>query len=332
MELSIVLPIYNVETYLGTCLDSILDAKISVSYEVLLVLGPSTDRSTQLCQRYVETFPQMRLLRQDGKGLSNARNCGLKAAAGRWITFIDSDDFVRPLPFHRAVEEAISRGGEVLHCNYTMAFSPDHLYRCYDDISLPCEGAEGLCKLFSQYRCFWNTWRCIYSRSFLLEHELWFREGVFCEDLEHTTRVFLTANKLLFSAENYYCYRIARANSLMDVVTLQRLGDTVNMIEYSVALAKEAQDFPEAKDMIDQYVFEWILNLPLLYSVAKGERGEAIKLFRGSLDILSSAQSGWLKVAAFGIRLLGVRLTAGLLWIPKGLRRWRKSKEKELGR
>jgi CDP-glycerol glycerophosphotransferase len=91
----VIVPIYDVERYLGECLDSVL-AQTFTDFEVLLVDDGATDGSTDIAERYVHADPRVRLLRQRNAGLGAARNTGIREARGEFLAFVDSDDTLPP--------------------------------------------------------------------------------------------------------------------------------------------------------------------------------------------------------------------------------------------
>lgn len=93
--LTIIVPVYNVERYLRTCLDSIAQLK-AFSWEAILVDDGSTDTSGQICDEYATQNSKFRVIHQKNAGVSAARNAGLDAAKGEWIWFVDSDDSINP--------------------------------------------------------------------------------------------------------------------------------------------------------------------------------------------------------------------------------------------
>lgn len=97
MDLSIIVPVYNVERYLENCIESIFDQDLDVAqFEVLLMNDGSTDSSYSICQRLAKKHPNIRLFSHDNVGLSATRNRGIDQAQGKYIYFIDSDDFEKP--------------------------------------------------------------------------------------------------------------------------------------------------------------------------------------------------------------------------------------------
>lgn len=93
--ISIIVPVYNVESYLEQCIDSIL-AQSYKNLEIILVDDGSTDRSGDICDRYAEKDSRIHVVHKANGGLSSARNAGLKICHGDYLGFVDSDDYIDP--------------------------------------------------------------------------------------------------------------------------------------------------------------------------------------------------------------------------------------------
>lgn len=113
---SIIIPIYNVEKYLRTCLDSVL-AQTYTAYEVILVNDGSEDDSGKICEEYVKRDKRFFLINQDNKGLASARNTGIRAARGEYIYFIDSDDCINPSLLEIVVNIADQKKANIVQIN-----------------------------------------------------------------------------------------------------------------------------------------------------------------------------------------------------------------------
>lgn len=97
MFLSIIVPVYNVEEYVGECLDSLLDQDITKEdYEIICVNDGSTDKSGEIVSDYVMKHSNVVLLEKENGGVGSARNLGLDNAGGDYVWFVDSDDLVQP--------------------------------------------------------------------------------------------------------------------------------------------------------------------------------------------------------------------------------------------
>ena len=93
MKLSIISPVYNAEKYIDRCVQSILSQKYK-NYELILVDDHSTDSSLTKCQKWKNTDNRIKILKNPSKGVSSARNTGVRCADGEYIMFIDSDEFL----------------------------------------------------------------------------------------------------------------------------------------------------------------------------------------------------------------------------------------------
>ena len=103
VALSVIVPVYNLETCLPMCLDSILRQTFS-DFELILVDDGSADGSLAVCQEYQEKDNRIRLLHQENGGVSSARNTGLNHAVGQYISFVDGDDFIEPDMYERLMK------------------------------------------------------------------------------------------------------------------------------------------------------------------------------------------------------------------------------------
>ena len=93
--ISVIIPVYNVEDYLAECIDSVLGQSYT-DYEIILVDDGATDSSGRMCDEYARKDSRIRVIHQENGGLSAARNTGLRAAWGKYIYFLDSDDYIAP--------------------------------------------------------------------------------------------------------------------------------------------------------------------------------------------------------------------------------------------
>ena len=93
-KISVIAPVYNVEKYLPRCIDSIL-AQTFTDFELLLIDDGSKDHSREICDEYAKKDSRIRVFHKENGGVSSARNLGLDNVKGEWITFVDSDDYLK---------------------------------------------------------------------------------------------------------------------------------------------------------------------------------------------------------------------------------------------
>ena len=104
IAISVIVPIYNTKPYLAECIESILDQKINVPIEVLLIDDGSTDGCGEVCDKYAARDERVRVIHQENQGLSAARNAGLAAADSEYLVFLDADDALRPGALQAALD------------------------------------------------------------------------------------------------------------------------------------------------------------------------------------------------------------------------------------
>ena len=277
MLLSIIVPVYQVEKYLKTCIKSMLDCH-GFSYEIILVVKPSCDKSEYIANEIQKEYSdRVRVVTQDGDGLSNARNVGLRYAIGDYVVFFDSDDYIDATTFSGLMQSLeIRMPVDVVISDYYIVGNSDNISQV-DNI----EGEELICDngyleaFLKKRRNYWNVWQYVLRRTFLLENRLFFLEGVYSEDIEFATGIILTAKKFAFYGKPYYYYRIGREGSLANKVTLKHVVDLMDMLEISMARADSSD--VHLKDVIrDKLSLQYILSFVMIFDVDKDERKKAV--------------------------------------------------------
>ena len=223
MELSIIVPIYNVEDYLEECLESLYNIK-NIELEIILVNDGSKDNSFKIMEKFKDMYPEKTvLINKENGGLSSARNAGMKAAVGEYISFIDSDDFIDVDEFERFFKEGQKDKLDVIVGNmryYTPEKTGDPLFRS-DMIknSGILKGVDFFWELFQKPKCFREeVVDDIYRREFLLKNDIWFNKNIVHEDSEFTPLVYLKADKVRYIDRAFYFYR-QRTGSIMNKVS-----------------------------------------------------------------------------------------------------------------
>lgn len=221
IKLSIIIPVYNVEAYIKACLDSVINQKgvSNYDYEVIVVNDGSPDRSIDIINEYDWNNCQYKIITQENKGLSGARNTGLLYANGEYIWFVDSDDVISDI----AVKEIISVCGlcEIINIGYTEIHN-GHEKKYY----LPnyaTDGKDLLLKGISVPAPFH-----VFKRTFLINNNLRFVEGILHEDMEFTPRCVYLAKKIVTIDKSLYYYQI-RSGSIMTTIKPKRAFDYITV-------------------------------------------------------------------------------------------------------
>lgn len=291
--LSVIVPVYNIAPWLDRCMESVLPAMPEAS-ELLLVTGVSEDESDMKCAQWEQSDKRVRVLCQNGVGLANARNYGVSQSRGKFLLYIDGDDFVDTKQLRWLLDKlpALNPRIQVVMTDYQMTDMSGQVLEEMEQIGseiVLSDRQEILAKVLRRKKCFWNVWRYIYRRDFLIAHQITFLENTLSEDMDYTAKVYAAQPFFAFAHCPFYRYCVGRGSSLMDRPTLKRLGDTVANIKRGVAQAKKHPG-PYMEAFIAQYQFEYLLNIALCAEVPKEDRAEAYRIYRRMQSVLNAGQ------------------------------------------
>lgn len=220
IKLSIILPVYNVASYLRLCLDSIL-RYIDIDTEVIVIDDGSTDESPKICDEYARKYEQVRVRHQQNAGLSAARNAGLSAASGKYVSFVDSDDFVDSSVLNYmvvALEESSAdfavSSYKPIPFNFMSLRCTEKFHKTYDFIN-----SEEFLQNIKKYTM--QVWNKVYRRTFI--DALSFKEGILYEDVAYIHAIAIRMKKAVYIDVPMYYYRVARPGSTVSTFKMTRL-------------------------------------------------------------------------------------------------------------
>lgn len=194
---SIIIPVYNVEAFLPECIESII-SQTYTDWELLLVDDGSTDSSGLVCDRYAALDSRIMAVHTPNRGVSAARNTGLEAARGEWVSFVDSDDHVAPA----YIADMLSRCGDA--DVVVSGWSQDTLWRRFPDIVV---GEEDFLQIFI-HKAFINIWGKIIRRSVIEQAGARFHTQVkWAEDSIFFIKVLLSSHQVRLISQANYFYR-----------------------------------------------------------------------------------------------------------------------------
>ena len=205
---------YNVDQYIGKCLDSCLKQDISKDeYEIIVVDDESPDNSSSIVEEYIKNNKNIRLIHRKNGGLSAARNTGLKEANGEYVWFVDSDDWIEENCLKFLTEFAEDNNIDVLCFGLQLVY-PDGRKTSYniqyEESGKIYKGEDFICKVKMPSA----AWIALYKKEYLNKHSLSFFEGILHEDQEFTPRAYSLANSISFVNRIIYNYN-QRAGSIM---------------------------------------------------------------------------------------------------------------------
>ena len=209
MKVSVIVPVYKVEQYISKCLDSLVNQTLE-DMEIIVVNDGSPDNSEKIIKDYAKKYKNIKYLKKENGGLSSARNFGLKHATGEYIGFVDSDDYVDKRMYQMMYEKAIEASADLVVCDLNYVYE-DKEEKAYSNIETDTTDIKSI--MNNIYPAAWNK---LYKKE-LFDNEVYFKEGVWYEDVEFIYRLLPYVNKIGVVHEHFYKY-IQRENSIIRTI------------------------------------------------------------------------------------------------------------------
>lgn len=226
--LSIIIPVYNVESYLKECLDSIVYYERD-DIEIIAVNDGSTDNSLSILKEYSVKHPIIRIVNQENQGLSAARNSGIQVSKGKYLLFLDSDDFLFPGVLDLVIFDINKDQGKEFFLGraYKYRDGEDTKELCQVDYStINYSSPSHLFLSLHKKSSFWfAAWLLIINRQFLISNNLYFKTGIYHEDELWVPSVFVIAKNMGTINYGFYCYRTEREGSIVTSPKIKREFD-----------------------------------------------------------------------------------------------------------
>lgn len=218
IEISIIIPVYNAEKFLSNCLDSIINQSYS-DFEIIIVDDGSTDRSRDIYLKYSELDSRIKILQQENKGVSIARNIGIKESKGEFLVFIDSDDIIKNDMLMIMFEEITKKNADIAFCGFEVKGSKSRLNDTQNLIET-CRGESP--KVISNNEAIIRTistnpnkilygyiWRNMYRADIIKKNNITFSEKIkISEDFMFILEVLNRCKKVVIIPKNLYVYNV----------------------------------------------------------------------------------------------------------------------------
>lgn len=283
-KISIILPVYNVDEYLNQCLES-LQKQTYKNIEVIMIDDGSKDKSGLICDNWQKKDKRFRVIHKKNEGLSKARNIGIKYASGKWIMFVDSDDWVTEDFCLDAIKTMNEENADICVFNFIMYWNDDKYVKC-NEFQKRCLDSERairklVCGELENY-----AWNKIYKKE--LFKGVKYPEGKLWEDIGTTYKLFLNANKVSFCEKYNYYYRQNRVGSIS--LAKEKKGYLDLYEQYCEQLTECCKKYPDLYDHINankniyaflvamKFNFE-LLKLPQYTEIDKVLNSNKIKTF-----------------------------------------------------
>lgn len=262
-KISFIVPIYDVELYLRKCVDSLLHQDYE-DYEIILVDDGSPDNCPAICDEYATRFDKIRVIHQENRGLSGARNTGINAARGEYICFVDSDDYWEENVLGTLMKQIEQNNLDVLRFNYRNVDESGQELRINKNGRMFADYSELACtgECFLEKR----LWVACYAWQFIIKLYVAktekFTDGIYFEDTDWTPRMLSKAQRVASTRQVVYNY-LLRQGSITYSKSLEKQKKWVEdklMVVYNLQQYKTISGNNRWYDMMSAFMISSILG------------------------------------------------------------------------
>lgn len=202
MEVSILVPIYNIEKYLSECIESVLSQTFN-SFELILVDDGSTDSSPQMCDEFAQKDSRIKVIHKTNGGLASARNAGLKVATGEWVMMLDGDDTLDTDTLEKCLAAAKEQNSDFVRFGMKFKYQNKTIYKQHP---LQKDKSSYLCSVIARQAPL-SVCGGLYKRTLFSQIQPAFVDGLnFGEDYSVIARLLYYAKKPVILTECFYNY------------------------------------------------------------------------------------------------------------------------------
>lgn len=240
--ISIIVPVYNVEKELDRCVQSLIQQTYE-KIEIILVDDGSPDSCPKLCDEYAKQDCRVKVIHKQNGGLSEARNVGLNMAKGKYVLYVDSDDYIQTDACEKLVKGFIDDVDFVVGA--CKEIRKDNIsYQQHTNIKpyTVYKAKEFVIESIKNFEWYAPAWLNLYKRDFLLKNNLFYKVGYFYEDIEMLPRLFLAASKISYVDYPFYNY-IIRDNSITtSTITPEKVKMSLDIYEEWMRIIQDLDD------------------------------------------------------------------------------------------
>ena len=240
MKISVIVPVYNVDKYIEKCLDSLVHQTFDPSYfQIILVNDCSTDKSLSIIKKYLSKYKNIILINNNkNEGPGNTRNKGLKFAKGKYVFFLDSDDYISKTALSIVYNKAKKYNADVVAYNFTkVTESSKKFLPCRKDFDNLTKNKNNLIKKFLSAEIDGSVIFSFIKREILSKNDILF-QNIIHEDTPVIFQVYYFSEKIIKLNDIIY-YKVFRDTSIVNNLTKKRISGLLTSFRIVLAFLKE---------------------------------------------------------------------------------------------
>lgn len=259
--ISVVVPIYNVEKYIENCIKSIINQTYD-NLEIILVDDGSKDNCGKICDEYATKDNRIKVMHKENGGLSDARNCGLEISNGKYVIFIDSDDWIEKNMIELLYSNIIKANADISICEFVEEDEQGKVVsqKIYDNETVVFDSEGAIKDLIIQKTLTNHAWNKLYSKKIF--NNVRYPKGQLMEDISTTYKLFENSKKIIYQNTALYHY-LQRSKSILGNITRRRIDDQDKAIN-------ERNEYLQNKypQLIKEIEIDNLKNVKTLYYLA----------------------------------------------------------------
>lgn len=239
VKVSVIVPVYNVEKYIRKCLDSLVNQTLE-DIEIIVIDDGSKDLSASIIKEYTDKYKNIKYYKKENGGLSDARNYGLQYANGKYIAFLDSDDYIDVNAYKIMYEKAKKEDSDIVECNFHWTYGKKNK----KDIG---EKYKGKKEMIERARVV--AWNKLYKKELLEQAKVKFPKGLRYEDVEFFYKLVPYVERVSFVKEPLIYY-VQRKESIANTQN-EKTKDIFTVLNNVISFYKQKGLYEEYKEVLE---------------------------------------------------------------------------------
>lgn len=279
MKISVIVPVYKVEQYIGKCIQSLLDQTYT-NFEALIVDDGSPDHSIEIAKKMAGEDPRFIFLEKENGGVSSARNYGLDHAMGDYIAFLDPDDWYENNFLSLMMNQAINLSADIVICNINFVTSEGAIqYVLTEDAIAYYEKKDWLLYKHTIYGYIWNK---LYKKSTCIQNMSFDEEIQTYEDMAFTFRVLY--NKKIISCDHALYNYVQRVGAITKGVPKTLICDKKLILQYYQKFCSEKLGVYSDEFYVKSYINIYVLHTLILLEAQSKDLKKDLDMMKKNID------------------------------------------------
>lgn len=311
--LSVIIPMYNASEYIDDAINSIL-VQENISIEIIVVDDGSTDDSLNRLNKY----NNLKIYSKENGGAASARNFGLTKACGKYVMFLDADDYISSNNIcHECINILESHNLDIILFSFkyfnqkTQKYTIPWVYPQMAETIL--NGHELILSLISHGIFLASPCFRIMRKNFLIENDITFREGYIAEDIDWFIKTIINTTKIKIINDNSYIYRKAISSSVTNQTTILKCQNLLTSINESILMINKCNNQQLKNGLYSAIAYEYCILMSNIYAINKFDAFyEDLKSLK---YLMNYTLFPGIKYIKYITSIIGVRYTAKLLYL-----------------